>query len=180
MSISKNWHLEITPMASWAMGKKVFIPIVISALIFGATLVRVPFYPVPFTLQTFVLPLICLFSTRKYVLQGLALFTVSRIIQSGFGLLLTSGYIMGFFAVAIILTAKAPPKNNLKLFCKIFGAQIIVLLSGTIVLSMFIGLQRAFLCGFLFFIAAEVLKTIIIVGFYNLIAARFKAFPVER
>jgi biotin transporter BioY len=84
----------------------VFIPVAISLLAFAATFAEVPFYPVPFTLQTLALPLVCLFSSRKHTLQGVALFAMYRVMQAGAGIFLTIGYIAGFFAMAWILTSK--------------------------------------------------------------------------
>ncbi|MDR3273820.1 MAG: biotin transporter BioY [Puniceicoccales bacterium] len=176
--MEKNRHSKIVAINTEITGK-IFVVVVISLLIFAATLIKVPFYPVPFTLQTLALPLICFFSSRKRVLQGLALFAVYRILQSGHEFLLTSGYVAGFFPMACILTLKHSG-SILKLFGKILAAQIIVLLLGALTLSLFIGPKQAFACGFLFFVPAEILKALIAAGLYNLVPPRFKNFPMER
>jgi biotin transport system substrate-specific component len=157
-----------------------FISVAISLLVFASTFVRVPFYPVPFTLQTLVLPLICLFSSRKHALQGVALFAVCRVVQAGPEIFLTIGYIAGFFAMVWILTSKARAVGTLGLFARVIWAQFIILFLGAVVLSLSIGLKRAFVYGFLFFALAEILKAVIVVGIYSLVAPKVKNFSAER
>jgi biotin transport system substrate-specific component len=169
-----------------SMGMKIFreisVPVAIFLAMFASTLVKVPFYPVPFTLQTLALPLICLFSSRKHALRGVALFAIHRIILVGPEIFLTIGYIIGFFAMAWILTSKAKvrPMGTARLLAGVMWTQFIVLLLGAAVLSLSIGLKRAFVCGFLFFVPAEVLKAAIVAGIYSLAAPRVENFPVER
>ncbi|MDR2201115.1 MAG: biotin transporter BioY [Puniceicoccales bacterium] len=147
--------------------REIFFPLVISLLIFGATWVKVPFYPVPFTLQTFAIPLLCFFCSRKHMLEGLLLFTAYRILQSGMGLLLTSGYIFGFFPMVYILT---PGERNIfKWTMKMIVAEFLVLFFGMAVLAAFVGLNQAFRSGFLFFIPAEILKFTVILGLFKLL-----------
>ncbi|MDR2721010.1 MAG: biotin transporter BioY [Puniceicoccales bacterium] len=173
---------EILGKMSIEMGNfsEVLIPIAISMLMFVSTLVRVPFYPVPFTLQTLALPLICFFSSRKHALWGIVLFTACRVMQAGSEIFLTIGYIMGFFAMVWILTSKTRVTGVLKLFARVIWAQFVALFLGAIVLSLSIGLKRAFVCGFLFFALADILKAIIAVGVYNLVASKAKKFSMER
>jgi biotin transport system substrate-specific component len=149
-------------------------------LMLVATLIKVPFYPVPFTLQTLVLPLLCFFLPRKSILKGLALFALYRTIQSGFGIMLTIGYIAGFFLMAYMLTSKTGERSFFKVLVKILTSQLIVLISGTCVLALSMGVRKAFVCGFLFFLPAEILKAVIIMGAYKLFPLRFKNSPTER
>jgi biotin transport system substrate-specific component len=159
----------------------VLIPVAISLLVFASTFVRVPFYPVPFTLQTLALPLVCLFSSRKHALQGVALFAMYRIMQAGPEIFLTIGYVAGFFAMVWILTtSKTHAMGIFGLFAKVVWAQFVVLSLGTVVLSLSIGLKRAFVHGFLFFVLADILKAVIAVGIYNLVAPEARKFSAER
>jgi biotin transport system substrate-specific component len=149
--------------------KELLLPLAISLLIFGSGLIRIPFYPVPFTLQTLAIPMLCLLSSRKHMVGGLLLFVAYRIFQSGTGVLLTSGYIAGFFAMPYILAPAVRKGNALKLAIKISVSELIILFSGAIVLAAFVGLNRAFRSGFLFFIPAEILKITIVVGICKLL-----------
>jgi biotin transporter BioY len=68
----------------------------------------------------------------------------------------------------------------MRLLAKVMWAQFIVLLFGAAVLSLSIGLKQAFVCGFLFFVPAEVLKAAIVAGIYSLAAPKAENFPAER
>jgi biotin transport system substrate-specific component len=149
----KNFHSN-SPLAiaAGAAGEMALIAICTAIALF-ASKIRVPFYPVPFTAQTFAIVTFSLFVGRRRALLSLLAFAA---IWNPF--CLTGGYIFGFFAVPLII-GNDPLKLGAKaLIGRIFLSHLLILAMGTAVLSCFIGVRAAFVGGFLFFIPSEILK----------------------
>ncbi|MDR1595943.1 MAG: biotin transporter BioY [Puniceicoccales bacterium] len=130
---------------------EVFVVVCCSLIMLVSSYVRVPFYPVPFTMQTFVVVAVSIFAGRGRALRSLLLFTL---IRSPFRM--TGGYILGFFAVPLIIGDGALKFSDRRLLARIFCSHLAVLAMGTAVLVCFAG--SPFISGFLFFVPAEIFK----------------------
>jgi biotin transport system substrate-specific component len=117
---------------------------------------RIPFYPVPFTMQTVAVTVTSILIGRTRALASILLFAA---MVGPFHV--TGGYILGFFLVPLIIGNGAinlPPWN---LFLRIIVSHMTVLAVGTSVLAYFVGVRTAFVGGFLFFIPSGIFKGII-------------------
>ncbi len=132
--------------------------------------ISIPFYPIPFTLQTLFIALICLFSgSRKQIIYGLTIFLTYITFNTTTLVIPTLGYLIGFFIMGYILTQSNIKQNSITLVKSIFLSQIIVLLSGTLWLSMITrSFIKAFQCGFLFFIPAEIIKSLLVICVFKI------------
>lgn len=131
--------------------------------------ISIPFYPIPFTLQTLFIALICLFSgSRKQIIYGLTIFLAYNIFNTATLVIPTLGYLIGFFIMGYILTKPNFKQNSITLAKSVFLSQMIVLFSGTLWLSVITGsFMKAFQCGFLFFIPAEVIKCLAVIFIFK-------------
>ncbi|MDR1401901.1 MAG: biotin transporter BioY [Puniceicoccales bacterium] len=142
---------------AWVISRDFSIIMLSSLIVLGASHIRVPFYPVPFTMQTFAVVAVSIFAGRRRALWSLLLFV------SMWGMFFTTGgYILGFFAVPFIIGNGASKLGNLHLLCRIFCSHLLILATGTAVLAYFIGLTAAFTCGFLFFIPSGIFKGLLV------------------
>ena len=121
-----------------------------------ASRVIIPFVPVQFTLQTFVITTMSVICQRRVTYASLAVFLV----LCGPRSLVTSGYVIGFFLVPPILYGVCD-KSNLEIVCRLLMSYLLILVLGTIVLAKFVGIKVAVCSGFLFFIPAEILKAVL-------------------
>ena len=128
--------------------------------IFASSLVRIRFFPVPFTLQTLAIVLVSIFFGKRRAIGSLLLF----ILMWGPLSPTTIGYIIGFFAVPFIINQNSRKYGTLKLATRILMSLLMVSFSGMLILAHFVGLKEAFVYGFLFFVPAEILKTVIAVA----------------
>ena len=134
--------------------------------------VSIPFYPVPMTLQTFVvyfisasMGMIGFYSTVSYVilgLMGLPIFAagggIGYMTSPTFGFLY--GMVLGSFVVAYF-SKSLFDKKILKISLSIIIGSLIIFLCGIIHLANFIGLEKAILVGFIPFIYSELLKILL-------------------
>lgn len=148
-------------------------------IILLARAISVPFYPVPFTLQTFAIPLICLLSSSyKRVVYSLLIFGLYRACLDSASCLMSGGYIIGFFVMAYILMKPSMKKNVYTVASSVLFCLVLELLIGTIWLMMFLKPVEAFRLGFMFFIPAEFVKWIAVVSVYSLV--KKVSFKTER
>ena len=131
--------------------------------------VSIPFFPVPMTLQTFVvyfisasMGLIGFYSTISYValgLMGLPIFAVGGgigyVMSPTFGFLY--GMILASFTIAF-LSKDLFKKKLFKLIFAVFVGASIIFICGIIHLASFIGLDKALTAGLYPFIYSELLK----------------------
>jgi biotin transport system substrate-specific component len=136
-----------------------------------ASQVVIPMVPVPITLQTFAVMIIAMLygwrlgaaTIALYLLEGLCGMPVFAEWSFGLQTLLgtNGGYLFGFLP-AVLLTGYLLEKGFAKNFLGAFVAGLLgdamILLCGMLVLSLFIGINQAFLLGVVPFIAAEVVK----------------------
>jgi biotin transport system substrate-specific component len=136
-----------------AVAKDFSLPILCALAILSASVLRVPFYPVPFTMQTFAVVAVSIFAGRRRAWAGLSLFTVLW-----WPFTVAGGYVLGFFAAPLVLGTHAAKLGPRALLLRIFSAHFAILAIGTAVLSATIGVRAAIIGGFVFFIPAEILK----------------------
>ncbi|MDR1432872.1 MAG: biotin transporter BioY [Puniceicoccales bacterium] len=136
-----------------AVVRDLLVAVLCSLVVLAASHVRVPFYPVPFTMQTLAVVCVSLFAGRRLALWSLLLF-----VELWGVFFATGGYILGFFAVPFILGNNAAKLGSFSLLLRIFCSHLVVLAAGTAVLACFIGMKAAFIGGFLFFVPSEIFK----------------------
>lgn len=144
-----------------------------AALLAACAQLTIPFYPVPFTLQTLSIMVIGLSLGAKrgsaaaalYVLAGIAGMPVFAGASAGVVHLFgpTGGYLLSYPIAAGFLgwvSEKGWDRSWTKAALGILIAEAIIFLLGVGVLSASIGLAKAINLGFVIFIPAELLKTI--------------------
>jgi len=145
-------------------------------ILFGSLLlavsakVQVPFWPVPMTMQTFVVFLIgmtygwrlSLFTLLAYIFEGLVGLPV---FASGSGLTYligpTAGYIYGMFFAAILigfLSERGFSNTYFMSLISLLAASFIIFLLGVGYLGFIIGYDKALSLGLLPFIPSEIFK----------------------
>lgn len=132
------------------------------------TNIKVDWYPVSFTMQTFAVMMISFITSRKTafcsVLLYIAFGIVTHVFTSGFcgrGALcnsVTSGYLCGF----LISSYLATNIDNSKFVLKIFVSEVLIFVPGVLVLSHFVGIESAIHSGFIVFIIPEILKILLL------------------
>lgn len=156
------------------------------ALIFAGTIlltisakVQVPFYPVPMTLQTLAVLLICtiwgmplgLLTVAAYLVEGaLGLPVFAGTPQQGIGLAYlfgpTGGYLAGFLVAALLLgygVRRGWDKSLLPCFALMCAAIASIYLLGYLWLANLIGYDKAFWAGIVPFILGDLLKVLLAV-----------------
>ena len=142
--------------------------------------VSIPFYPVPMTLQTFVVYFIAasmgmvgFFSTLAYVLLGLAGLPIFAA-GGGIGYVIspTFGYLYGMIIASFIITylsRNSFNKSLVKLSISICLGGLVTFICGITHLSGFIGFEKAINVGLYPFIYSELLKIILAILIVNLL-----------
>jgi len=152
--------------------KNLFIAILGSILLAISAKIKIPFYPVPMTMQTFVVLLLGvslgwklgLFTVALYLVEGIAGIPVfAGTPEKGMGIVYftgpTMGYLMGFL-VAVYLTGFFKFDNNFfKNFSKLLFSVSFIYLLGLIWLGSLIGWDKPiFKLGAQPFLLAELFK----------------------
>ena len=152
--------------------KNLFIAILGSILLAISAKIKIPFYPVPMTMQTFVVLLLGislgwklgLFTVALYLVEGIAGLPVfAGTPEKGMGIVYftgpTMGYLIGFLA-AVYLTGFFTFDNNFfKNFAKLLFSVSFIYLLGLIWLGSFIGWDKPiFKLGAQPFLLAELFK----------------------
>ena len=157
--------------------KNLFIAILGSILLAISAKIKIPFYPVPMTMQTFVVLLLGislgwklgLFTVVLYLVEGLAGLPVfAGTPEKGMGIVYftgpTMGYLIGFLA-AVYLTGFFTFDNNFfKNFAKLLFSVSFIYLLGLIWLGSLIGWDKpVFKLGAQPFLLAELFKISLLV-----------------
>jgi len=152
--------------------KNLFIAILGSILLAVSAKIKIPFYPVPMTMQTFVVLLLGvslgwklgLFTVALYLVEGIAGLPVfAGTPEKGMGIIYftgpTMGYLIGFLA-AVYLTGFFTFDNNFfKNFAKLLFSVSFIYLLGLIWLGSLIGWDKpVFKLGAQPFLLAELFK----------------------
>ena len=137
--------------------------------------IKIPFYPVPMTMQTFVVLLLGmsfgwrlgLFTVTLYLIEGIAGLPVfAGTPEKGIGIVYfigpTMGYLVGFM-VAVYLTGLFKFKNNFIInFIKLVFAVSMIYLFGMLWLAKFTGWDKVFMAGAQPFLLAEFFKILLL------------------
>ncbi len=136
--------------------------------------VSIPFYPVPFTLQTMMVMLAILYkrdaafqASAIYLLLGAIGLPVFADFSAGAHILVgpTGGYLISFVLATFVIKRFAVENKFLSLI--LFN--VILFSCGVLQLSAFIGLNNAFQSGFVIFILPEFAKTLAAYVIYRFI-----------
>ena len=132
--------------------KYVFIALIGSIILAVSSKIKIPFYPVPMTMQTLIVLMIGIAFGWKLGLATVSLYLFEGIIglpvfsgtpEKGIGLIYFTGHTMGYllgFLVAVYISGKFKYDNNLiKTFFKLFFAISFIYLLGMIWLGNLIG-----------------------------------------
>ncbi len=140
--------------------------------------VQVPFWPVPMTMQTFVvLGIGAAYGAR---LAGITLLTYLAqgalglpVFATGAGLAYlagpTAGYLVGFFVAAVLvgyLADEGLGRTHLSAFLVFLAATVLIFLCGAAWLTLLIGPGKAFAAGVLPFLPAEAAKLLLATLFF--------------
>lgn len=177
MNISLNQTLAnfIWPAKSNTMARNIFLAIAGSLLLWVSAKIQIPFYPVPMTMQTFVvLGLGAAFGWRLamatvllYLVEGAAGLPVfSGTPEKGLGLAYmagpTAGYLVGFVAASGVvgwLAQKGADKNAFKMFAAMLLGSAVIYLFGFTWLASLIGTEKALTFGVMPFLYGDLLKS---------------------
>ena len=155
--------------------KSLFIVLIGSILLAISSKIKIPFYPVPMTMQTFVVLFISIAFGWKLGVSTICLYLFEGIIglpvfsgtpEKGVGLLYFTGPAMGYF-IGFILTAYIAGKfiydnNLLKNFLKLSFATSFIYILGVLWLGNLIGWEKPiFKLGVQPFLLAELFKILI-------------------
>jgi biotin transport system substrate-specific component len=146
-----------------------------SFFVAGMAQVRIPlpFTPVPLTGQTFAVLLVgAVLGSRRgaaslllYLVQGIIGLPVFAGGASGLAVLLgpTGGYLVGFVAAAYLiglLAARGLDRHFPSALLAFLTGEAVIYLFGVAWLSVFLGLQRAIVAGFLPFLIGDAIKLV--------------------
>ena len=155
--------------------KYLFFALVGSIILAISSKIKIPFYPVPMTMQTLVILMIGIGFGWRLGIATVALYLFEGIIglpvfsgtpEKGIGIIYftgpTMGYLLGFL-VAVYLSGRFVYDNNLaKNFLKLFFATSLIYILGMIWLGSLIGWDKPiFQLGAQPFLLAELLKILI-------------------
>ena len=177
--------------------KKIFLAIIGSILIAISSKIKIPFYPVPMTMQTFVVVLIGIlygwklgvFTVSLYLFQGaIGLPVFAGTPEKGIGLVYftgpTMGYLIGFLLAVFISGYFFPKIKNsgqnvgslfgkliisAKLFTLFVASMLSIYILGIIWLSNFVGWDKVLVLGVYPFLLAEIFKISILTVLAKLI-----------
>ena len=155
--------------------KSILVIFLGSVLLAVSAKIKIPFYPVPMTMQTFVVLLIGvsfgwrlgLFTVVLYLVEGiLGLPVFAGTPEKGLGIVYFTGPTMGYlvgFLIAVFLTGYFKFGNNFVLnFIKLVFAVTMIYLFGILWLVQFTGWEKVFLVGAKPFLLAELFKILLL------------------
>jgi len=155
--------------------RNLFLAVLATIILAISTKIKIPFYPVPMTMQTFVVLLIGvsfgwrlgLFTVVLYLVEGiLGLPVFAGTPEKGLGIVYFTGPTMGYlvgFLIAVFLTGYFKFGNNFVLnFIKLVFAVTMIYLFGILWLVQFTGWEKVFLVGAKPFLLAELFKILLL------------------
>jgi len=157
---------------------KTFLIIILGSLALTISAkIKIPFYPVPMTMQTFVVMLfglafgykIGLATVSLYLLEGIAGLPVfSNSPEKGVGLVYftgpTMGYLIGFLSATLIAGTISSNDNTLKIISKLLLSVSTIYILGVLWLGTLIGWDKPVLeFGVYPFLLAEIFKLALLV-----------------
>jgi biotin transport system substrate-specific component len=161
--------------------KYVFIALIGSIILAISSKIKIPFYPVPMTMQTLVVLIIGIGFGWKLGLATISIYLFECIIglpvfsgtpEKGIGLIYftgpTMGYLIGFLVTAYISGKFFYDNNLIKNFIKLFFATSFIYILGMIWLGSLIGWDKPiFQLGAQPFLPAELFKILIVTFMIN-------------
>jgi biotin transport system substrate-specific component len=129
------------------------------------------FTPIPLVLQNSICLFYLLILGRKKSLYSIFLGTIifPFLVDKSFGFTvlfgISGGYIFGYF-IAVSLVAKLYEMKKTSASVSLLMGHFVILLIGTLWMSVYVGLQKAFLLGFLPFLFTDLLKSIVLTKIY--------------
>ena len=187
----------IKNISSSQMVKTIFLAFIGSILLAISSKIKIPFYPVPMTMQTFVVVLIGLlygwklgvFTVALYLFEGaIGLPVFAGTPEKGIGLIYftgpTMGYLIGFLLAVFISGYFFPKIKNsgqnvgslfgkliisAKLFMLFVASMLSIYILGIIWLSNFVGWDKVLVLGVYPFLLAEIFKISILTVLAKLI-----------
>ena len=156
--------------------KKIFLVFIGSILLAISSKIKIPFYPVPMTMQTFVVVLIGMLYGWKLGVFTVALYLFEGAIglpvfASGGGIAYltgpTAGYLYGMLFASVVISYLANlgfSKTYFKSLISLTIGSIIIFAIGIIYLGSIIGYQKAVAVGLLPFIPSELFKVALAVA----------------
>ena len=177
--------MEIVKSQNYRILKYILIVFLGSMLLAISSKIKIPFYPVPMTMQTFVVLFLGISFGYKIGLATVSLYLIEGIVglpvfsnspEKGVGIIYftgpTMGYLIGFLP-AVFLTGylklddwKKKENRNLEFFfinlLKLLISVSVIYLLGLLWLSNLIGFEKAILFGFKPFWIAELFKILLL------------------
>jgi biotin transport system substrate-specific component len=157
--------------------KSIFIIVLGSILLTISAKIKIPFYPVPMTMQTFVVLLLGLSFGYKIGLSAVSLYLFEGLIglpvfsnspEKGVGLVYftgpTMGYLIGFLSATLIAGTISSNDNLLKIISKLLLSVSTIYILGVLWLGTLIGWDKPILeFGVYPFLLAELFKIALLV-----------------
>ena len=158
------------------LAKSIFIALIGTIILAVSSKVRIPFYPVPMTMQTFVVLFLGVALGWRLGLAAISLYLFEGMIglpvfsgtpEKGVGLIYftgpTMGYLIGFLAAVFLAGIFHYDKNIIKNFIKLTFATSFIYIFGMIWLGTLIGWEKPiFKLGAQPFLLAELFKILLI------------------
>jgi biotin transport system substrate-specific component len=168
--------------------KGLFIALIGTIILAISSKIKIPFYPVPMTMQTFVVLLIGITLGWKMGIATISLYLFEGIIglpvfsgtpEKGIGLVYftgpTMGYLLGFIVTVYFAGSLTYDKNVFTNFLKLFFATSFIYIIGMAWLGVLIGWDKPiFKLGAQPFLLAELFKIILI----SLLVTKIKKFKI--
>jgi biotin transport system substrate-specific component len=169
---------RLWPQAADSLLAKTILVVAGSLLLALSAKVQVPFWPVPMTMQTFVvLGIGAAYGAR---LAGITIVTYLAqgalglpVFSAGGGIALlagpTGGYLLGFLAAAIVIGALADRgfcRTRLSTLVAFLAGTAIIFAMGVVWLTILFGLSTAVTAGILPFLTSEAVKIALAVAFF--------------
>tara|TARA_A100001234_G_scaffold90372_1_gene79653 strand:- start:168 stop:719 length:552 start_codon:yes stop_codon:yes gene_type:complete len=169
--------MELIKLNSQSKLIKIFLIVILGSLALTISAkIKIPFYPVPMTMQTFVVIFLGISFGYKIGLATISLYLLEGIIglpvfsnspEKGVGLLYftgpTMGYLIGFLSATYIASFVCTKDGLLKIFFKLVLAVSTIYLLGVIWLGTLIGWDKPILTlGVTPFLIAELFKILLL------------------
>ncbi|NGX56326.1 MAG: Biotin transporter BioY2 [Candidatus Anoxychlamydiales bacterium] len=166
-------QLLLTKKNDFTILKDILLTITLSILLglFAKVYIPLFFTPIPLVLQNSIALSYVFFFKPRVALGSLLLFVFLGTIglpffsngNHGLNYLLSTngGYILAYF-ISSVFVLKLKELNKLSTFSLAIIAHIMVLAIGSFWLSRFLGISKAFVLGFLPFIATDIIKSVFI------------------
>ena len=171
LEIKQKYFFTIKPNNANVIG--IFLGSLLIAMLAQIS-IHIPFSPVPITGQTIGVLLVGgilgsrkgLLSVATYISEGALGLPVFAEMSAGLPVLLgpTGGYILSFIPAVLFigyLTERNFTKNIIPSFISCILATFLILVLGTLFLSLFFGLKNSFMMGFYPFIFVGIMKSFI-------------------